>query len=192
MSSYYLQTTNIDASNSINLNEGMGFNPIGVYTTTPAINAPFTGQYNGAGFSISNLYINKPTYDYIGMFGLAKSLSDALRCKLININLINANITGQSYVGALVGKGSGLIIDNCTTSGTITSPISKIGGIAGSLSSVYNYPVSTTTNSSSSCSINNSAGYGYAGGFIGLFDPYSGTISNCTSSGDISVCTTTS
>ena len=46
----YKQTSDIDASDTLTMNSGAGFSPIGNATTK------FTGSYDGGGFNISNLY----------------------------------------------------------------------------------------------------------------------------------------
>ena len=59
---YFVQTSNIDASATTNWNSGTGFSPIGnLYTF-------FTGDYDGNGKVISNLYINR-SENQLGLFG---------------------------------------------------------------------------------------------------------------------------
>ena len=54
---------NIDASGTANWNSGAGFAPIGNNI------ASFSGSFDGRGFSISNLVVNRPTSDNVGLFG---------------------------------------------------------------------------------------------------------------------------
>ncbi len=52
----YILTQDIDASDTVNWNDGAGFNPIGAYEPEPA----FTGVFNGQGYVVTDLYINRP------------------------------------------------------------------------------------------------------------------------------------
>ena len=62
---YYIQTSNIDASSTSAWDEGQGFTPMGNSSTK------FTGFYNGDGYTINGLTINRPSTNYIGLFGYA-------------------------------------------------------------------------------------------------------------------------
>ncbi len=63
------------ASNTAN--GGLGWNPIGNNTNS------FTGTFDGLGFTISNLYINRPTQDYVGLFGFESSTSSIRNLGLV-------------------------------------------------------------------------------------------------------------
>ncbi len=99
--------------------DSLGFSPIGNE------HKPFTGTYNGKGFTIRNLYINRPHQDQIGMFG---ALRDN---QLDSIILSNSNIMGNMDVGALVGNDKGAMISNCHVNGVLYSKSSLIGGVVG-------------------------------------------------------------
>jgi hypothetical protein len=60
---YYVQTADIDASETSTWNSSAGFSPIGNGTT------PFKGTYNGQGHAIKGLTINRVSTDYVGLFG---------------------------------------------------------------------------------------------------------------------------
>lgn len=72
-----------------------GWVPIG----TP--NAPFTSSFDGAGFEIADLVINRPTQDNIGLFGVVESAS------IKNLTLTDADVSGRFDVGVLAGSVSG-------------------------------------------------------------------------------------
>jgi hypothetical protein len=91
----YLQTADIDASTTTGWNSGLGFEPI----------ATFYGQYNGNGYTISNLFINRSTTDYIGLFGINMGI-------LRNIKLVDNDITGDQYTGSLVGFNWGFVFNS--------------------------------------------------------------------------------
>ena len=86
-------------------------------------------SYDGNGYIIRNLFINKPTSDLIGLFGRTNGI------ELKNINISNANVTGYRYVGALVGKTDYTRIYNSSCSG-IVNGYTYVGGFVGD---VYTY-----------------------------------------------------
>jgi len=59
---------------------------------------PFTGTIDGANHKISNLYINRPNIDYVGLFGFVKN------AEIRNINLNDVRIFGGGYTGSLLGS----------------------------------------------------------------------------------------
>jgi hypothetical protein len=90
----YIQINDIDMNVSP-YNSGAGFNPIGTSA------APFKGTYNGQDYTIRNLYINRPTLDYVGLFGrIANTTAVA---GVWNVRLENATVTGRDYTGSLYG-----------------------------------------------------------------------------------------
>ncbi|WP_222860838.1 GLUG motif-containing protein, partial [Aliarcobacter cryaerophilus] len=96
-----------------------GFNPIGNFTNI------FVGTFDGKGFTISDLYINRPTQDYIGLFGYTE------KATIKNIGLENISISGKNYVGGLVGLNDGTI-SNSYASGTVRGgTTSYVGGLVG-------------------------------------------------------------
>ena len=150
---YYEQTSDIDASlarywddadddsdgnkyNDINdltiEGKNEGFSPIGGYNDQVS----FTGKYDGNGFLIRNLYIDRE-FDgssYVGFFGKATSAT------LQNINLVNINIKGGDFTGGLLGLAeSGNSINNSLTTGSVSSLTgSNIGGLIGSVQGTSN------------------------------------------------------
>lgn len=142
---------------------GDGFTPLGDE------NNPFTGTFDGNGYTISNLYINRQDNDYQGLFGV----TDGAIIK--NIGLIGNHISGKNYIGALVGKAKESRIENTYASGTVKG-ISNVGGISGRAfaSFIQNSYVAG----------NISASYGYVGGVVG--EAFSSTITNTYSQGAIS------
>lgn len=65
------------------LTTGAGWNPIGTNAK------PFNGTLGGNMFVINNLYINRPTVDYVGLFGQNSGAINALVLK-------NVNVTGKN------------------------------------------------------------------------------------------------
>ncbi len=98
--------------------DAYGFSPIGNSTTK------FTGGYNGNGYSIDNLYINRSTTDYIGFFGYLYNAD------IEGVNLNNVDIAGNEQTGALTGLIEYGTIDDCFVSGSVDGEVNS-GGLAG-------------------------------------------------------------
>ena len=74
--------------------------------------AEFCGTYNGQGYSINNYYSMSDNDENMGVFGV-------LSGKVINLNLHNCNISGESSGGiAYKVMGSG-VIANCFVNGSL-------------------------------------------------------------------------
>ncbi|MBI9032259.1 T9SS type A sorting domain-containing protein [bacterium] len=155
---YHFQLLNdIDASETENWNAGFGLLPIGNLTDR------FRGGFDGNGHTISNLYINRPEQDYVGLFGY---IDESI---ISNIGLIDSDITGKMYVGSLAGYSSCSTIDNSYATGNVSSNGSVSGGLIGSQAS------GTVNNCYASGSL--SCGWLSYGGLIGYL--ISGTVNNC-------------
>jgi len=112
---------------------------------------PFSGQYNGNNYMISNLYVNNSTGGVgSGLFSIINGSA-----AVSNLTLSNVNITAVQYIGALAGllgsSSASASVTNCSSSGTIqlnttASQFLRAGGIIGE--------VTTGTVSSSSSSVN--------------------------------------
>jgi len=160
LSGKYVLGANIDASTTSSWNGGAGFNPLGDNTTK------FTGKFDGLGHTISNLYINRPTEDYIGLFGYEDGGI------ISNLGLVNVDITGNNYIGGLSGYERGGTISNSYTTGSVTG-VSSIGGFVGS-------SFGTISDSYSTASV---TGNSRLGGFVGFS---TANISNSYATGDVS------
>lgn len=107
---------------------GVDFVPIG------SANTPFTGTLDGAGYNIKDLSI-KSSGSYLGLFAVASIAS------IKNLTLVNAQINGSYYVGALVGhaKQRTTIVNVQVQNGTIMVPANHssqyVGGMVGLLDS---------------------------------------------------------
>jgi hypothetical protein len=83
---------------------------------------PFRGYFNGDGYNISNLNIQK-NERFTGVFGVSEGT-------ISNLNLINVNVSGRQDTGALVGKNYNLI-ENVYVKGYVKGS-SQVGGLVGS------------------------------------------------------------
>ena len=114
---YFVQTQDIDATETALWNNGEGFIPIGL-SRYLGNSKSFLGVYDGAGYKIENLTIkSRPQTFYdisAGLFGTVGVTT------IKNLRLENANVMGSDYVGALVGKAYTSTIENCSVSGTVS------------------------------------------------------------------------
>ena len=83
----------------------------------------FAGTFEGNTKTISNLTINRPTMDYVGLFGFNTGVIKGL-------TLSNINITGKDYIGGLAGA-SGGDVSEIIIKGNVEGT-SNVGGIEGS------------------------------------------------------------
>ena len=157
----YILTKNIDCSGSEDWDYSQGFNPI----TT------FSGKLDGNGYTISNLYIDRPEKANVGLFG---SLSGAVS----HLGLAGVNITGDSFVGAIAGKLTGGSISTSYSTGNVKG--SKTGDGHWSIGGLVGDSTGSISNSFSNANV---TGY-YAGGLVGIQS--SGSISNSYSTGVVS------
>ena len=95
----------------------------------------FCGTFDGNGKSISGLY-RYDTLSNMGFFGSTQerfiSYTERYRATIKNLEIKNVYFEGGGCIGALVGNGSGVDIDNCHTSGRLSWG-SSAGGFAGCL-----------------------------------------------------------
>lgn len=159
---YYIQTADIDASATRNWFGGAGWLTIGNSTTI------FSGVYSGYGNKLSGLYINRPSTNYIGLFG------NTYYAKISDIKMENVEISGNACSGGISGKSENSTISNCSVTGTIHGTY-YVGGITG-----YNQN-STITQSEVSVSV---SGTGTVGGLAGLSYSNSSIIA-CSSTSNV-------
>ena len=131
--------TNI--STNLNGNYALGTNVTLATNFTPLGNAttPYSGSFDGQGFSISGLTISDATpHANLGLFGYTSGASVA------NVNLVDITISetaAASSIGSLIGTGINTKINNATVSGTntihlaadLTNNSTYIGGLVGYL-----------------------------------------------------------
>lgn len=153
LSSYYELGNNINCSATSTWNSGDGFEPIGNVSQT------FTGSFNGAGKVISNLYIDRPGTDYVGLF----SMTDG--AIISSIGLENLSINGDEFVGGVVGyANSATDISNVYTTGTVTANTS-VGGVVGALL----HSTAQNSYSTANITVNSASGGGFGGsGNVGI------------------------
>ena len=131
--------------NDIDMSGVTGFEGIGTLENA------FKGTVYGNGHVIENMTINT-TSIVVGLFGYTNQAT------IKDLGVVDANVTGDSYTGILVGKAENSQISNVYTSGTVTSNGNQIGGLTGELKN------STATNVYSTADVK---GNENIGGLIG-------------------------
>jgi hypothetical protein len=140
---YFKQIANIDASETSNAAIwARGWVPIGSYSDNTTNNdvsndtRAFLGFYDGGNYEIRNLTINDQTNTKAnaGLFGqLGNNNIYGNSAPIIsNVRLTNVNIrVVKNKVGALAGQLYRGLIINCSSTGTLTSTTSVLGGLVG-------------------------------------------------------------
>lgn len=109
---YFKQIADIDLAQSRFSKANGGWNPIGEIDGGASYGL-FTGTYDGDGYVIENLFVDKP---YGGLFSKLQNAT------LVNIGVVDVEVTGEQDVGALVGivEGANVTIQNCFVMGEVT------------------------------------------------------------------------
>ncbi len=191
---YYL-TQNIDCSMTNFANhpvgysgswtDGNGFEPIGYDFWNK-----FSGSFDGRGYEISELYINRPSTNYVGLFGQISG-SETKNVKIEDVGLVSAEITGRRIVGSLVGYGYKTTITNCYSKDDGASPpkIPKVIGerdIGGLVAQVDGGAFTNCYTTGEVNAIGNFAG-SFVGGLVACLNDNGGdvTLANCYSTANV-------
>ena len=143
-------------------NEGQGWDPIGTWSLSA-----FSGSFDGQGYEIRDLFINRPSKSPVGLFGFTEE------CGIIkDIGLVNVTVTGYYYVGGLVGYNNGIVTDSYSR-GNVSGIVGMVGGLVGK-------NTDTVSNSYSTASV---SGVVNVGSLVG--DNWGGTVSNSYSTGNV-------
>lgn len=171
LSGYYIQTGNIDCSDTENWNSGAGFAPLGDYST------PFTGVFDGQGFTVDNLHIDAGD-EVVGLFGFTSLAT------VRNVNLRGGLIssTSGSDSASLIGVATDSTISGCSS--TVTTIGVRMSGLIGTLIGP-SASVDRSWYDGSVTSGYNNSGYGYTSSLIGTADNLA-TITNVYSGGTFS------
>ena len=194
LNSQFLLMTDLDATTAgyeelagPAANEGKGWQPIGIWPD------PFTGSFDGQGFEIRDLFIDRPVEDYVGLFSFVET-----GAIIVGLAVIGADVTGNEYVGALVGHIHDGSLSNCHSTGSVAGD-THVGGITGESGGIFSNTYSTAsvtgvhevggligqnhgTVSKSYCT-GRVTGDEYVGGLVGW--NHHGTISSSYSSGTV-------
>lgn len=111
---HFLQINDIDLGIPP-YNSGEGWRPIGIQIHSGSEGIPFTGCYDGNGYSISNLRICREGDQVNGLFG------KILNATLKGITLTDLEIIGTTGSAGLACSVTSSSISNCNVSGSIIS-----------------------------------------------------------------------
>ena len=153
---------------------GEGWLPLGKSEDT---SMHFEGVFEGNGYTISNLYINRSTSSDIGLFYRLSAPAE-----IRNVALSNVNVTGNYHVGGLLGQNFGKLSNSYVATGTVTGA-SGVGGLVG-----LNYQgriISSFANVSTRGGGNSTNGLFFIGSG-GLVGNNFGSIINSRAAGDVS------
>ena len=202
----YLQVSDIDLKKE-SYDSGSGWLPIGTN------DYPFEGVYDGGGYSIMNLYIDRPLGKHNGLFGffVGAKISNLIikdvyirgsykvgalagtafyGTKLERIVVKNAYLkVEERYAGGIVGSADDISIHQCAFEGTIEKGFyddwNFIGGISGSITSSTTNKGSVISESFANVIINSNI-HNSLGGLVGAMWN-NAIISDCYSIGEMNV-----
>ncbi|WKK74906.2 Ig-like domain-containing protein [Marivirga salinae] len=149
LDAHFIQIADIDLTGA---GGETGWVPLG------SVEFPFTGSYNGDGFTISNVEITNLVADgvnEVGLFGVV----DGGDLSNMNVAATNTGITGTQGTGILIGQLRTGTVTRCHTSGFVSGD-TRTGGLIGDMES------GTVHQSSSSATV--SPERSRAGGLIGI------------------------
>ena len=167
--------------------EGKGWQPVG----SSAVNDTFVGSFNGHGYEICDLFINRPDQSDVGLFGVVEAGG-----VIENVGVVNGNITGYAAAGSLVGYNRGTV-RNSYARGNVAGHLdvgSLVGVNDGTVSTSYSSGSLTGRDGigglvgknegtvSNSYSIVTANGNDFVGNLVGV---NGGTISNSYTSGTV-------
>ena len=131
----------------------------------------FIGTFDGNGYKIVNLYVDRPTSEQVGFFG---ALGDGAEIR--DVGLENASVTGKDNAGALVGlNNGGVIISSYATGSVEVTEEANSGTNSGSRMYGSSSREATTPNATGTGS------YASAGCLVG--ENSFGTMRSCRASG---------
>lgn len=107
-------------------------------------NNPFSGSFDGNGFTISGVYVDTQDYN-AGFFGYVaypdsgeasedvspEYIVGTMDYNIQNVVITDSSVNGTQNVGGIVGYASNAGFLNCSYSGTVTGTENSVGGIAG-------------------------------------------------------------
>lgn len=174
---HFRQTADLDMSNYAAWTNGIG-----------SAARPFTGTYDGNGFSITNLTVTS-SGNGVGLFGVTTGAT------LKDISLSNLQVTGDRQVGGLVGLLDGGTVENAQIHATVTGLCANngtncsVGGLVGHVDDSVATVIRGSWTSgvvTATVSVVNSTYGRAAGGLVGSAAPLALTISDSYSTAQAS------
>ena len=179
---YFVLTQDIDCNDTVNWNNGQGFQPIN-----------FSGSLDGRNYSITGLYINRPTEYAVGLFSYTTNASFVTNLRFLNGPATTGQvaINGGSNVGVVAGELlSGIQLKNIYSELNVqgNSQSTNVGGLAGINRGFISYAKVTGLVSLSQSDLTERNAN--LGGIAGLMDGYNnstGSLIDSYSENDISM-----
>jgi hypothetical protein len=132
----------------------------------------FTGTYDGAKYTISNLYVNRADTDDRGLFGYVGSGGI-----IKGVFLMGAEVAGNLYTGGVAGRTFSATISECNVEGgTISGASTAAGGCVGYLGYLSTIDTCVTDTTVSGAGTRR-------GGVVG--NTYAATATNCSALGAV-------
>lgn len=119
LSAHYALVADVDASATEEWGNGTGFAPIG------SSNHKYSGTFNGNGYAISDLTINRSGGNGVALFG---GLGRGSRVE--DVTLVNPRVFGKYYVGSVAGYSQGKVY-GCTAINVTVIGSLYVGGMIG-------------------------------------------------------------
>ena len=136
------------------------------------VSTPYSGTFDGQGFTVNGLYFYDPDTSFVGLFGLVD------KGKVKNVGVTDSYFLGEGTVGSVVGqlKGDAGTVQNCYSIGNAVHGEVYIGGVVGYVA--YSATVENCYNTGEvGCTVL------YAGGVVGASE---GHVKNCFNQGSVS------
>ena len=86
----------------------------------------YTGKFDGQGHTISGLYFNDASTNYVGLFGYLYSGGE-----IKNVGVIDSYFVGWWQVGGVCGNNDDGTITGCYNTGSVSGSGSNVGGVCG-------------------------------------------------------------
>lgn len=122
LEAHYVLVEDIDAGETETWHDGDGFDPVGEYDWYD--NVGFRGSFDGHGFEIRDLYIDRSEENFVGLFGYTENAD------VKNVGVVDADVTGDWYVGGLVGGNANGGVSGCYATGNVSGE-NCVGGLVG-------------------------------------------------------------
>ena len=188
---------NGDTSSNARLMNNITVDETTQWTPTGTSSQPFTGTFDGGGYTIHGLYINGTTNN-VGLFGCVGAGG-----KVINVTLADSYVYGDSDVGGICGWNNGGTVENCHNTGTVSGNF-DVGGVCG-----YNHTGGTVNGcyntgevSGTTQNVGGVCGNNYTGGIVngcyntgkvtgtgncvgGVCGQNGGTVKGCYNTGEV-------
>ena len=128
LSAHYRLANDIDATATRKWNNGKGYDPIGKYFSF-FTRIVFYGVFNGDGYDVRGLWVNRPNESDIGLFGSIGSGSS-----VVSVGVADGYFRGHDFIGGLVGWSAGEISFSWSSSAVAGGRFGDyVGGLVGRL-----------------------------------------------------------